>query len=812
MLLKRLIAGVAISSSLASSESLILTNQIGYEQFGPKNALIDLNGTTASQDSFQIIDAQSSVVFRGAAGQIQSIDGWSKGPYQVCNFGEFNSIGVFTLRCGEIVSEPFTIAKSVLVEKTLSDAVSFFTNMRNNNDDSQLPLYGSTNTLRNVNGGWNDATGDRGKYLSHLAFSNYLSPQQIPMVVWSLLKSAENPNLSAQLKSAINDEAVWGADYLTRILDPEGFFYMIVFDRWGWDEKREICTWIYDPSIPEEYLRNGKKTANYQSAFREGGGIAIAALARASFSKISSASDSYLSAAIKAYAHLKSNNQKYCDDGKENIIDKYCALMAAVELYRATSESVYLSDAHSRASALISLISEDGFFWSDSAHMRPFYHAADEGLPIVALLEYLDVAPEKKTDIRTAVQKIWHGYENRSFSSANPYSYLKLVFSESNGSGGVGANLALNKTVTVSRMQSGYPAQNVCDGNLTSRWASGEPYSDTEWVIIDLGNQFEISSVACSWESAYGKEYEIQISSDKSHWQVAASITNDGAGRKVHSFDPVEGQYVKMQGKLRGITYGFSLYEFEVFGYQKQTTQPVKANYFMPHVNETGYWWQGENARLASLASAAYLCYISGISVPDKVLNSAFSHLDWILGKNPFGVCMLFGHGKTNYPDYPGKAGYTLINVKGGICNGVTGDTSGSDFPMWKPYEDSNTENWRWIEQWLPHNAWFILAVSMQGLIDWENRIPVLKFADLGKSNTSFKYRITGNKIFLTLNTHNKSKGKIFLRSLSGQLIKKAEFKTNNLVIPIDKLSNGMYIISIYDSGLSSSYPVMISK
>src|SRR6185503_5609717 len=33
----------------------------------------------------------------------------------------------------------------------------------------------------------------------------------------------------------------------------------------------------------------------------------------------------------------------------------------------------------------------------------------------------------------------------------------------------------------------------------------------------------------------------------------------------------------------------------------------VLEGFFIPHANETGYWWQGESARLASLATAAIL-------------------------------------------------------------------------------------------------------------------------------------------------------------------------------------------------------------
>src|SRR5262249_6033497 len=84
-----------------------------------------------------------------------------------------------------------------------------------------------------VHGGWYDATGDYGKHLSHLCFSTYFNPQQIPMVVWSLFKSYEalrskNEFDFAQYLRRMLDEAMFGADYLVRSRAPGGSFYISV--------------------------------------------------------------------------------------------------------------------------------------------------------------------------------------------------------------------------------------------------------------------------------------------------------------------------------------------------------------------------------------------------------------------------------------------------------------------------------------------------------------------------------------------------------------------------------------------------------
>jgi len=94
----------------------------------------------------------------------------------------------------------------------------------------------------------------------------------------------------------------------------------------------------------------------------------------------------------------------------------------------------------------------------------------------------------------------------------------------------------------------------------------------------------------------------------------------------------------------------------------------------------------------------------------DTLFAMATAQLDWILGKNPFEVCMMEGHGANTYPAYP--AGKNA-KVQGGICNGITARDSDENDIQWMAGPGAEGwENWRWIEQWLPHNAWYLTAVS----------------------------------------------------------------------------------------------------
>ena len=152
------------------------------------------------------------------------------------------------------------------------------------------------------------------------------------------------------------------------------------------------------------------------------------------------------------------------------------------------------------------------------------------------------------------------------------------------------------------------------------------------------------------------------------------------------------------------------------FGYPRQYVKAInesafKPSFFIPHENETGYWWQGENSRLSSLASAFSLSrkYMteSQKSEADKYIANCNN---WLLGLNPYDVCMVDGLGYNN-PDYKETVS---LNFKGGVANGITSgfndETDIGFMPL--PQDNDPSHKWRWSEQWMPHSAWFILAVT----------------------------------------------------------------------------------------------------
>ncbi|MCR9308126.1 glycoside hydrolase family 9 protein [Vibrio diabolicus] len=562
---------------------LLLTNHIGYENLGPKKAIVQTEQPHLSSYTAQLICATTEKTVATFAVEEQGkVANWHQGYFYLIDFSSFTDSGDYFLQVEDSRSSYFTVGEHILLNQTLSDVIHYLKSQRCggvfDQQDRQVPVLNANQTV-DVHGGWYDASGDVSKYLSHLSYANYLNPQQTPMVVWNILKGLSllegSEDIAAFTRTRLIEEALFGADFLVRMQNEKGFFYMTVFDKWSKDTaQREICA--YETQL-------GHKFDDYQAGFRQGGGVAIAALAAASRLGVHGEYDQqkYRNAAENGYWHLKEHNTQYLNDGEENIIDEYCALLASVELFKATKETRYLEESRLWAQRLVARQMSDEqiqHFWSANQDgSRPYFHAAEAGLPVIALCEYLAIEDD----------------------SVQTESVKRIV------------------------------------------------------------------NRAC--------EFEIKISN---------KVTNP-------------------------------------FGYPRQYIKGVNESkrdaFFVAHNNESGYWWQGENARLGSLATMAYLAqpHIASQEIQQQLSVFAQDALNWIVGLNPYDMCMLDGHGRNN-PDYLPQYGF--FNAKGGVCNGITGGFEDEEDIAFNPpaQKDDMLQNWRWGEQWIPHGAWYLLAIMSQ--------------------------------------------------------------------------------------------------
>jgi hypothetical protein len=176
-------------------------------------------------------------------------------------------------------------------------------------------------------------------------------------------------------------------------------------------------------------------------------------------------------------------------------------------------------------------------------------------------------------------------YTDNGLTSGTTY-YYRIRASNSAGSSAysltsattqiqeVQTNIALNKATTGSSTEPGtsFTASLATDGNAATRWSSD--YIDPSWIQIDLGETYNINRVVLNWEAASGKSFQIQTSNDGNSWQSIYSTTISTGGLQDLTVSG-SGRYVRMYGTERNMVFGYSLWEFEIYGVSQPVTIPV---------------------------------------------------------------------------------------------------------------------------------------------------------------------------------------------------------------------------------------------
>ncbi|MEU8460952.1 discoidin domain-containing protein [Streptomyces sp. NPDC029003] len=126
------------------------------------------------------------------------------------------------------------------------------------------------------------------------------------------------------------------------------------------------------------------------------------------------------------------------------------------------------------------------------------------------------------------------------------------------------ALLSQGKPVTASSVEgAGTPAGAAVDGDNGTRWSS--QFADPQWIQVDLGATAQLSQVVLRWETAAAKAYRVELSTDGSAWTTAYSTANATGGTVTHDITGTA-RYVRVYGTQRTTGYGYSLWEFQVYG------------------------------------------------------------------------------------------------------------------------------------------------------------------------------------------------------------------------------------------------------
>jgi hypothetical protein len=594
----------SLSAQACAGQIFVVADQVGYDIQAPKQAIVV--GTEQDHpQQFALLDVDTGkTVLTGDLTPSGQVHSWGGRVFWTADFSSWQKTGHYALHVhtptNEVSSSAFEINQDVLERNTLSNVVFYFKGQRStgliDKVDRHLPLPPGQKGFVDVHGGWYDATGDYGIHLSHQNPTSYFNPQQVPLVAWTLLKSyntlkARHDDNFSEYERRMLDEGLYGADFLVRMKRPNGSFFESITAP-GKDklpEDRAIGNPNWRTKIKTSTTDSTEKISEaegpyaYEASFRAGGGMAISALALAStmpadgdFTRLE-----YLHAAEEAFQFLDTHNRELLNDGKENILDDYCALMAATELYSATHKNIYRAAADLRATHLMERLTDTGSYrdyWRANDGTRPYFHPADAGLPVISLIEYAGIAsPEQQKKVRESVERSLH---------------------------------------------------------------------------------FELA--------------------------VTSEVNNP-------------------------------------FGYARQLVRmgdgTLRTAFFFPHDTEAAPWWQGENARLASLSAAARMAiplFADELAFQSELRTYAWNQLHWILGRNPFDSSMLMGSGHGNAA-YMFFRSYKYTNAPGSIINGITASLDSEDGIAFNEgfAVTGKDEDWRWTEEWLPHAAWYLYAISL---------------------------------------------------------------------------------------------------
>ena len=190
------------------------------------------------------------------------------------------------------------------------------------------------------------------------------------------------------------------------------------------------------------------------------------------------------------------------------------------------------------------------------------YELLVEGQRIRVYLNGTQINDFTNTDPATATSTVTSA--SRTTAAGDQAAFRNIRVKELTGQPPV-TNLALGKAATASSVENAsYPASNAVDASTTTRWSSA--FSDPQWVQVDLGQTYTVSRVRLLWEAAYGSAYQIQTSPNGTTWTTARSVTGGDGGTDDLTGLTAQARYVRVLGTTRATPWGYSLYNFEVFG------------------------------------------------------------------------------------------------------------------------------------------------------------------------------------------------------------------------------------------------------
>ncbi len=356
---------------------VITFSHTGYRTDSAKTAIS--HGLVS--DTFDLVrNEDHQVVWQGPVTTQQA----HTGTYQVLDFSDWTQPGQYFLRAGAVTSQPFRIADDVW-HHTIAKAVNFFTMQRCGDavpgvhDVCHADFTGRyKDMVKVINGGWHDA-GDLSQNAGNTADAAY------GMLATALAAQDQDP----ELVELLLEEARWGMEYVLKTRFADGYrMGFVALDFWS-----DGVLGTFDDISNDARRAPGM---NFTGAWAE------AMAARAYQPLESGFAYRCRRAAVEDFNWALEDYEAIAEqDRPVELIG--IAVLAAVELYRATGDETYSNFAITQAGRILACqqteqpdwtIPVRGFFYTNATKdtILHYPHLSQEHRPISALRAVLSIA------------------------------------------------------------------------------------------------------------------------------------------------------------------------------------------------------------------------------------------------------------------------------------------------------------------------------------------------------------------------------------------------------------------------------------
>lgn len=351
-------------------------SHIGYRPDDHKEAIASWNGNI----SFEIFDEKGKVVFKGTPKELN----YENGDFALLDFSDFNSQGLYSIKYGDTISEPFPIDDNIWL-LPIHSGINFYYCQRcgfpvegihDVCHQDWTAFYGDE--VKHINGGWHDA-GDLSQGYFRTAMGTYALLRNL-----ANLQSTDNPELVSKLK----DEIQWGLNWLLKNHFSDG-------QHMSWGRQR-----IYSDNIDGTIDDVAIKTDNVPWENFLGAAVMIYA------SLILPDLDANTIKELKEIAI--DNYEEACKARKNDILELSWGATAASLLYEITKENKYKVDAEKFGKLLTDCQETDiigidipitGYFYTSPEKNRIVQnnHSAFYEAPLIALRVLCETFPDSES-------------------------------------------------------------------------------------------------------------------------------------------------------------------------------------------------------------------------------------------------------------------------------------------------------------------------------------------------------------------------------------------------------------------------------